>query len=789
MGTYALAQPLTGLGIRDFRYDFDITNPNLETFTNYNQGGQEVHSSGTRWAATLWDLNHLLIQKYGFEPNVFDSTSDAGNIKALKLVMNALKIQPLNPSFIDARDAILMADQLLFGGADELEIWTAFARRGLGQFASTPSSNASNLTTSFEIPPEVLGLQIISSSPAANSVVSAIPTSYVIQFRDAVDVATLQASDMTVNSIPADNVALSADSKTATFTFNISPVTSEGLNTMAIAADAIERSGDNLGNLAFNAPFRYDTTLLQVGSTTPAFPGGTFSLPGPSTYDVNFNEPLDPGSVTTGSLVLSGLPGAAVTSTVLPGNTTVRFTIDGITTEGILTASIPSGSLTDQYGNLGTAFTANYSVDIGGPSPYPVPLVAKAPLGSLVYDPSYSGLIGFSGDTDTFTLSVDPGQTISVVVKPTDAALQPSVQLFDPGNGLIGSSLAAAVGMNAFISATPTGNATGTYTIVVSGQGATTGSYTLQVTLNADLEHETFLSGVENNSLATAQSLDSAFTELPSPGSTAERAAVLGYIDPGPPYSATSVPFAFENINASGTIINFSNTDNDSQSIPIGFAFNLFGVNYNSVFVSTNGLLSFGSPDASSVNTDLTSSPFEAVIAPFWDDLIVAGAGSSKVSYQLLGSGPTTHLVVQWTNISFAADSPQSGGLTFQVVLNPDGTFRFNYTRLNTGRNGGTHDNGASATSGIKDGGAQGPNRLLLMYDNGPTLVNSSRSVLFSPQQIADYDYYSLAGWSRRNRHLRPLPGPTEVSTWSCWTGAACCLRLRLSARTTGLAH
>jgi len=157
-GTYVLGQPLNGAGIRDFRYDFDIGNTGLETFLNYGiDTGQSIaiHDSGTRWAAALWDLNHLFVQKYGFEPNVYNSTSNAGNIRALHLVMNALKIQALNPTFIDARDAILLADTMLYGGADHFEIWTAFARRGLGEFASTSGPNSILLTTSFVIPDEV----------------------------------------------------------------------------------------------------------------------------------------------------------------------------------------------------------------------------------------------------------------------------------------------------------------------------------------------------------------------------------------------------------------------------------------------------------------------------------------------------------------------------------------------------------------------------------------------------------------------------------------------------------
>ena len=151
-GMYALAQPQDGPGIRDFKYDFDITDPILETFESFNNGVIGSHDAGTRWCAVLWDLNKLLIDKYGFEPNVYNVDSDAGNIKALKLVMNGLKIQPLNPSFIDARDAILAADQLLFGGENSSEIWEAFARRGLGLDASTASSDSTTIILSHTTP-------------------------------------------------------------------------------------------------------------------------------------------------------------------------------------------------------------------------------------------------------------------------------------------------------------------------------------------------------------------------------------------------------------------------------------------------------------------------------------------------------------------------------------------------------------------------------------------------------------------------------------------------------------
>jgi len=42
----------------------------------------------------------------------------------------------------------------------------------------------------------------------------------------------------------------------------------------------------------------------------------TFQPPGPAsyTYDMNFNEPVDPASVQTSDLHLSGVPGSTVTA-------------------------------------------------------------------------------------------------------------------------------------------------------------------------------------------------------------------------------------------------------------------------------------------------------------------------------------------------------------------------------------------------------------------------------------------------------------------------------------------
>ena len=591
-------------------------------------------------------------------------------------------------------------------------------------------------------------LAVSSSAPANGAIVSLVPSSYVINFSDAVDPASLLPSALTVNSLPANGVSLSTDDKTAMFTFTTSPVTTQGLQAMAMAAGSATRLSDPTNALtAFNATFRYDAVLLAVASTNPAS-GGSFTLPGPFTYDVNFNEPLLSSAVTTGSLVLSGIAGATVSNVaLLNGNMTARYTLDNITSGGTLNVNIAAGAVTDQYGNSGTAFSASYYVDIGTTA-FPVPLTSTSPSGSLIYRNSSSlGIINPDLNPNTFTLAVDPGQTISVLVTPTSSTLQPTVQLLDANDTVIGTATAAAANQSALLqSVATTGTSTGTYKIVVSGASSTTGTYTVQTTLNASLELEGRISGASNDMLATAQDLSSSFSNLTTPVSSAQRDAVLGQTDAAGGYTASAVTYAFQNIATTGTTINFTSNDNGSTLIsPSRFTFPFYGTNYGSMYVSTNGLISFGTADTSFSNSDLTSSPSESVIAPFWDDLQVTGAADSKVVYQVLGSGSSAHMVIQWNNISFRADSrPRSGGLYFEAVLGADGSIAFNYQSLSTGRNNGTNDLGASATVGIKASGTQGSNRLL-MYNNGlPTLINSGTSVLIAAS-VATSDNYSFA--------------------------------------------
>ena len=386
-----------------------------------------------------------------------------------------------------------------------------------------------------------LNIHVTTTVPAVASVISNQPTTFTVNTSEPVDPASLQASDFAVNGISASNFEYTPGNTTIVFTFDASPVTTEGLQTMSVAAGAF--TGAVTGNpvAAFTGTFRFDTLLLQVVATAPPV-GGVFTLPGPLTYDVTFIEPIDPASVQPGDLQLSGNAGSTVVAaSVLPGNTTVRFTINA-TIEGALIASIPAGAITDAFGNSGAAFTGTYIVDIGT-APYPTPLLAKDPEGSLIYDPSVTGNsnIGFAGDTDSFTLAIDPDQTITAIVTGS-GGLQPSVELRNPASAVIGSATAAASTQVALLQTAPAATG-GTYTFSVSGAGGTTGNFSLQVILNAARELEGTISGATNNTLATAQNIDGSFITLRTSVASASRGAVVGGNAAGPPVPLQSFDF------------------------------------------------------------------------------------------------------------------------------------------------------------------------------------------------------------------------------------------------------
>jgi hypothetical protein len=210
---------------------------------------------------------------------------------------------------------------------------------------------------------ELVGFSVTTTDPVCNSfVVGTAPTDFTVNLSDPADPTTVQATDFTVNGTPADMATYTPGTTTILFHFNSSPVV-QGSNTMHIPAGAILRASDGMPIFDFTCTFRYGTTQLMVTTTVPPV-GGTFTPPAPNTYmyDVNWNMAVDPMSVQTTDLQLSGNTGATVTNVQVINGTTTEFTLN-IPFGGSLTASIAAGAITDTFGNPNAAFSGNYTVE------------------------------------------------------------------------------------------------------------------------------------------------------------------------------------------------------------------------------------------------------------------------------------------------------------------------------------------------------------------------------------------------------------------------------------------
>ena len=133
IGTWLSNQPTSGLGIRTYRYSRNLTT-NPVTY-NSIKTLSVPHGVGTVWCSMLYDIMWDMSDKYGFNDNIYDPTT-GGNNMTLQLVIDALKLQPCNPGFVNLRNSIIAADSIRYGGANKELLWRAFARRGLGLSAN-----------------------------------------------------------------------------------------------------------------------------------------------------------------------------------------------------------------------------------------------------------------------------------------------------------------------------------------------------------------------------------------------------------------------------------------------------------------------------------------------------------------------------------------------------------------------------------------------------------------------------------------------------------------------------
>ncbi len=146
-------------GIRNYNMS---NSPLNYSSLDYDFVGLQVHASGEVWSATNFDIRAALIKKYGAGnaalqkacANGLRSVLDCpGNRRWAQLMFDSFPLMAVSQvSMVDARDALLAADMIRFGGANLPLLWDAFAKRGLGEGASSNGNADPNPVPSFSSP-------------------------------------------------------------------------------------------------------------------------------------------------------------------------------------------------------------------------------------------------------------------------------------------------------------------------------------------------------------------------------------------------------------------------------------------------------------------------------------------------------------------------------------------------------------------------------------------------------------------------------------------------------------
>jgi uncharacterized protein (TIGR03437 family) len=175
---------------------------------------------------------------------------------------------------------------------------------------------------------------------------------------------------------------------------------------------------------------------------------------------------------------------------------------------------------------------------------------------------------------------------------------------------------------------------------------------------------------------------------------------------------------------AAGTPIPLA--DDDSRQIPIAFPFPFFGNTYQSIFINSDGNLTFNVGDNGTTDRSLgrlAGGPPR--IAPLFDDL-----NPAQSALGVTITSDATRLVVSWVQVPEYGDFGTGTFQTFQVRLYPDGRIQFAYFGINV----------QSAVVGIGPGALQGASALVSFTAGSTSVYSSTLADVFSGADEIDIE-------------------------------------------------
>ena len=163
VGVYATGNTKTA--IRNYAINH---NPLTYGELGYDTSGNEVHADGEVWSGTMWRVRQALVRKHDAKfpydskklqlacaagsatQSPLPADRCPGNRRWIQLMFDGFLLMQGASSMLDARDAMIAADRMRFGGDNKAALWKGFARSGMGVKAVSPDADAGDVTPSFE---------------------------------------------------------------------------------------------------------------------------------------------------------------------------------------------------------------------------------------------------------------------------------------------------------------------------------------------------------------------------------------------------------------------------------------------------------------------------------------------------------------------------------------------------------------------------------------------------------------------------------------------------------------
>ena len=143
LGGWVINDFARGIRTQPYSVSHSVFTQTYRNIADARGAARDVHDAGEVMCNTLWEGFVRLSGRLGFEE---------GRKRTLQLLIDALKLTPDNPSFLDFRDALLTADGIRYGAADVDDLWAVFAGRGMGVSAATTGTDDAHPREGYDVP-------------------------------------------------------------------------------------------------------------------------------------------------------------------------------------------------------------------------------------------------------------------------------------------------------------------------------------------------------------------------------------------------------------------------------------------------------------------------------------------------------------------------------------------------------------------------------------------------------------------------------------------------------------